>query len=158
VRVGITGHQNLSERCVELVRARIAKELTTIKPPLVGLSSLAAGADQLFAEAVIAAGGRLTVILPSQGYEDSFDDTLTLQRFNVLLRLAGETIRLPYDEPSEEAYWRAGQEIVNRCDLLLAVWDGHAAVGLGGTADVVGYARERGTTLRVVWPDGCARG
>jgi hypothetical protein len=28
----------------------------------------------------------------------------------------------------------------------------------GGTADVVAYAREHGTSVRVIWPDGAQRG
>ncbi len=33
-----------------------------------------------------------------------------------------------------------GLVVVERCDLLLAIWDGHPAHGLGGTADIVAYA------------------
>ena len=56
-----------------------------------------------------------------------------------------------------EWVWAAGKAIAERSDLVLAVWDGRPAGGLGGTADVVKYARERGTTVAVIWPDGCAR-
>jgi hypothetical protein len=47
---------------------------------------------------------------------------------------------LPYPFPSEEAFWNAGKYIVDHSDLVVAVWDGEAARGLGGTADVVQYA------------------
>jgi hypothetical protein len=33
-----------------------------------------------------------------------------------------------------------------------------AARSYGGTADVVAYAREHGTPVRVIWPDGAQRG
>jgi hypothetical protein len=42
-------------------------------------------------------------------------------------------------------------------DELYAVWDGKPVRAYGGTADVVAYARERGTPVRVIWPDGAQR-
>lgn len=64
---------------------------------------------------------------------------------------------MPFDEPSEKAYWSAGQEIVNQADRLLAVWDGQPAAGLGGTADVVRYARAQGKLVTIIWPEGARR-
>jgi len=40
---------------------------------------------------------------------------------------------------------------------MFAVWDGKPADGLGGTADVVGYARERAIPVQVFWPAGLER-
>jgi hypothetical protein len=42
-------------------------------------------------------------------------------------------------------------------DELFAVWDGKPARAYGGTADVVTYTREHGTSVRVIWPDGAQR-
>ncbi|MEO5877101.1 MAG: hypothetical protein ABIQ26_19070, partial [Streptosporangiaceae bacterium] len=61
-------------------------------------------------------------------------------------------------EPTDEAYLVAGHRVVKRSDLLLAVWDGRPAGGLGGTADIVAYARDRGTEVGVIWPPGARRG
>lgn len=36
----------------------------------------------------------------------------------------------------------------------MAVWDGDAAAGLGGTADVVDYAHACGREAVVIWPPG----
>lgn len=155
--VGITGHQNLSERCAEVVRGEIEQRLKAIDQPFVGLTSLAAGADQIFAAAVLQAGGRLSVVLPSDRIETSFQDPSDLARFQDLVAVADEIIRMPFSDPGEEAYWAAGQAIAERSDLVLAVWDGRSAGGLGGTADVVKYAHERGTAVAVIWPDGCER-
>ena len=122
-----------------------------------GLSSLAPGADQIFAEAVLEAGG-VVAILPCRGYEASFDDPDALRRLGDLFGRARERIRLPFDGPSDDAYLRAGQEVVRRCELLLAVWDGNVARGPGGTAHIVEFAREHGIPVQVIWPDGSARG
>jgi hypothetical protein len=42
--------------------------------------------------------------------------------------------------------------------VLLAVWDGTPSQGVGGTADVVAFAGERGVPTTVVWPPGSRRG
>jgi hypothetical protein len=157
VLVGITGHQNLSPHCIPLVRAEIDRALSRLQEPVIGLTSLAAGADQIFAEAVLRTGGQISVVLPSDKTESSFSDETALARFTDLLGRASETTQLPFAEPGEKAYWAAGQTIADRCELLFAVWDGKQAGGLGGTADVVGYARGRGKNVTVIWPPGCAR-
>jgi len=45
-----------------------------------------------------------------------------------------------------------GRWVVDHSDHLVAVWDGMAARGPGGTGDVVAYARERGHPVTVVTP------
>jgi hypothetical protein len=157
VLVGITGHQKLGTRCAEIVRAELQGQLAAVEAPLVGLTSLAAGADQIFADAVLQAGGELNVVVPADQIEASFQDAAALMRFRQLLKRAHSVTRMPFDEPGEQAYWEAGRTIVERSDLLLAVWDGGPAGGLGGTADVVHYARARGTPVTVIWPDDCKR-
>jgi hypothetical protein len=42
--------------------------------------------------------------------------------------------------------------VVARCDLLVAVWNGAPARGLGGTADIVSYARECGRATVIIDP------
>lgn len=155
--VGITGHQDLSPDCAQLVRRHIADELDALTAPIVGHSSLAAGADQLFAEAVLERGWQIKALLPSENYEASFTDPAALVRFREFLSRAVTTTRLSHTHASEEAYWEAGQEIVNQTDVLLAVWDGRPAGGLGGTADVVAYGRAKGKSVKVIWPAGCRR-
>jgi hypothetical protein len=118
---------------------------------------LAAGADQLFAKALLGAGGRLHVILLCYGYEKTFSEQTDLDRFLDLLQRADtiETLDNPF--PSEDAFLEAGQRVVDLSELLVAVWDGKVAKGKGGTADVVDYARERGREIVIVWPAGVVR-
>jgi hypothetical protein len=124
---------------------------------LCGVSSLAEGADQLFAEHVLAAGGVLEAILPCEGYASSMTAAAGRARFEDLRRAAETVITLPFSRPSEQAFLAAGQALVDRCDHLFAVWDGRPARGLGGTADVVAYARARGRPVTVLWVDGVLR-
>jgi hypothetical protein len=42
-------------------------------------------------------------------------------------------------------------------DRLLAVWDGRPARGVGGTADIVEYARLSRVPVDIIWPSGASR-
>lgn len=155
--VGITGHQDIPEAAVGFVRERLQEILAPLQADLVGVSSLAAGADQLFARTVVASGGRLHVVVPCERYEETFHEQEDRQQYGELLASASEIERLPHAGPSEDAFFDAGRRVVNRCDQLLAVWDGQAARGHGGTGDVVDYARKQGKAVFVLWPAGLAR-
>jgi hypothetical protein len=157
-RIGCTGHRNISPATRGDIAAAITAFLAAeAHNEFVGLSSLAEGADQVFALAVLAAGGQLHVVIPSQNYERSFESKQARCTYTVLLSLAESSNTLAFDAPSEDAYLAAGHDIVDRCDVLLAVWDGQGAAGKGGTADIVTYARERKIDTHVIWPPGAQR-
>lgn len=156
VRFGVTGHQILPPRIVD----RAEEHWRRVLPggsQLYGVSSLAEGADQLFAAHVLAVGGVLEAILPCADYASSLATDDGRARFEQLRRAAGTVISLPFPKPSGQAFLAAGQVMVERCDHLFAIWDGRPARGLGGTADIVAYARARGTPVTVLWVDGVVR-
>jgi hypothetical protein len=155
--VGCTGHQSLSIGTRRRVAGEIAAYLATVTGELVGICSLAGGADQIFAHALLAAGGQLHAIVPSANFDESFprDDNRTT--FTHLLEQAAERTDLAFPAPTEEAFMAAGKALADTCEVLLAVWDGKQAAGLGGTADVVAYAQEQGRHVIVVWPPGSSR-
>ncbi len=155
--VGFTGHQSLSPATQELLSGEIAGALRALDA-VVGLTSLAVGSDQLFASAVLQTGGVVRAVIPCSGYEDTFGTPEALDRYKTLLAAASDVEILPYAKPSEEAFWAAGRRIVEECQLLLAVWDGKPAAGLGGSGDVVDYARRIGRNVHVIWPPGASRG
>lgn len=155
-RVGFSGHQSLSAPTRSLVRSDLSHALATMEWAL-AVTSLAAGSDQIFAECALAAGGDLAVIVPCDGYEASFENEDDLARYRELLNSAAEVVRLPFPAPGEEAYWAAGRHMVDSADILIAVWDGLPAGGLGGTADVVRYAEGAGKEILRIWPAGASR-
>ena len=155
--VGVTGHQNLTPLSRPLISEAIQGHLRGFPATVVGLTSLAGGADQVFADAILAEGGRLVVVLPSRGYESSFQSQDDLDGFKRLMASGVSVVQMPFDAPSESAYLATGKEIVNRVDHLLAIWDGQPAKGKGGTADIVDYARELGKQVTIIWPDGAYR-
>lgn len=155
-RVGMTGHQGMTTLTEQMVREEIAKEIFNYTP-VSGVCSLAEGADQIFADVVLQSGGGIVAIVPCERYEETFTNADDLAEYKRLLAAAKDTVILDYDEPSESAYWAAGQRVVEEVDILLAVWDGKLAKGLGGTADVVALARERGKKVVIIWPAGSER-
>ncbi|MFF4031740.1 hypothetical protein ACFYZ2_18675 [Streptomyces sviceus] len=155
-RIGITGHQGLPSAAATHAKEKIREILAGAVAPLIGYSSLAEGADQLFARELLAAGGSLHVVVPANDYETTFSQANRSTYFG-LLEQAAEVTRLPYAEPSEEAYDRAGQWVARHCEVLIAVWDGQPSRGLGGTADAVAHAMELNRTVRVIWPTGVRR-
>lgn len=157
MRIGVTGHQDIPTEALEHVTRGISGVLDGIKDGLVGVSSLAVGADQIFASLVLERGGRLEVVLPSNSYEKTFSRSEDLSRFHSLLARATTVEKLSFAEPSDEAYLAAGIRVVDSSDVLLAIWDGEPAKGKGGTADIVEYAKGRGGRLEVIWPSGVAR-
>jgi hypothetical protein len=155
-RVGVTGHRDLSARTDVLVTAALATELAKFSS-LSGISSLAEGTDQIFAEQVLKAGGTLTALIPCEDYGLSFETSAGKVTYRRLRDQAEEVIRLPFPAPSEEAFWAAGKRLVTLADVLLAVWDGSPSAGVGGTADVVAFAGRRGVPTIVLWPPGARR-
>lgn len=155
--VGITGHQIIPEEAKDFVERELRAQVRRLGPKVVGYSSLASGADQVFAEIVLEQGGRLYAVIPSRRYERSFGDANARRRFRSLLRLAWKVEQLDHRKPTEDAYLDAGQWVVQASDILLAIWDGEAAKGRGGTADIVRYARECGKDVEVIWPKGVKR-
>jgi hypothetical protein len=156
LRFGVTGHQILPPRIIDRAVEHWRRVLP-VGAQLHGVSSLAEGADQLFAAHVLASGGILEAILPCEDYASSLVTDDGRVRFEELRRAAGTVITLPYPKPSEQAFLAAGQALVERCDHLFAVWDGGPARGPGGTAVVVTYARARGRPVTVLWVDGVLR-
>lgn len=153
MRIGVTGHRDLTPRTVVLISEAFAEELAD-QPDLLGISSLAEGADQLFAQAVLAQGGRLDVLVPSAQYRSHREN---LAEYDRLVAAAARVTRLPFRADGPAAHMAASLVLVERSDLVVAVWDGQPARSFGGTADVVGYARQVGVPVAVVWPPGASR-
>lgn len=157
MKVGVTGHQSIPWAAEAFVREEIATALARRGNDLIGVSSLAAGADQIFASQVLDGGGQLLVVVPCARYEASFDDAAALARFRELLLAAVMVEQLPFSEPSEAAFLAAGHRVIDESDALIAVWDGLPARGLGGTGDAVAYAKSRGKDVEIIWPTGILR-
>jgi hypothetical protein len=142
--IGITGHQRLQEgRDWTWVERAIHATLDCAPLPLVGLSSLAIGADQVFARLILQHGGDLRVILPFSKYEEIFTAVKDLAEFRSLLDKAAAVEVLNELPDRQESYLAAGQRVVDLADRMIAVWNGKPAAGLGGTGDIVRYSQAK---------------
>ncbi|HEY7852313.1 MAG TPA: hypothetical protein VIB82_05015 [Caulobacteraceae bacterium] len=124
-------------------------------PILTANSPLAEGADRLFAEEAMGLGYRLTCVMPfaMEAFEhdfvgpDSFEPE-SLARFRDILaraEAAGTLTRFELNgrrERTREAYESAGRVVLNQSDLMVVVWDGGGANGVGGTVDTLREAIE----------------
>jgi len=120
VSVGITGHQQIADNAAWPWVTQEIERVLKQHPRAAGVSSLAKGADQVFAEVVIRCEMSLIVIIPCRGYEATFDK-MGLAKYKRMLNLAYKSQTLDYDEPSEDAFFAAGREIVKRSSLMIAV-------------------------------------
>lgn len=158
MRIGITGHSNLSDKTVPLVAEEIRAALaSSIGPDLVGVTCLARGADQVFARVVLDSGGAVEVVLPAADYRDRKVKPDNAADFDDLIGRAAAVRTMPFAESGRDAYMAASEYVLDNVDAMIAVWDGGPSGGFGGTADVVNAARARDLTVTIVWPDGARR-
>ncbi|WP_084956147.1 hypothetical protein [Thermoactinospora rubra] len=156
MRIAVSGHRGLPPETARLVDQGIREVLSEYGPEITGLSCLADGADQIFARAVVDMGGQLEVVIPAEQYRDGLPAE-AWEEYDALLTQAVRVHRLPLVESTSEAHMAASRRMLDQADELIAVWDGQPARGYGGTADVVAEAKERGITVRIVWPEGARR-
>src|ERR1700679_2914466 len=154
--VGFSGHRQLSDPAgVAKAIAEVLEDLRRQAPgEWIAMSSAAAGADLIFVKTAleIGLGWEAVLPLPLVDFERDFSPAEWPEVRALLARAEHMEIS---NEPGsrEEAYLSGGFEIVNNCDVLLAVWDGQSARGKGGTADIVNYARAMGRPVVILNPD-----
>lgn len=156
--VGVTSHRNLVAGELEPIRERVREFFALLRRdfpelPLVVISALAEGGDQLVAHEALAAGARLIAPLPlaQHSYAEDFVEGAARAAFNELCERA-EVVQMPLapgytledaavrGRARDRQYAQAGVYIASHCHVLLALWDGRESELLGGTAQVVRYA------------------
>ncbi len=159
LKIGITGHRLLKEpeEVKKAIRKKV-KELLREKNThdFEGYSALASGADMLFAQVVLELGGKLQVVLPfdKKKYEEDFF-TDEKKEFNTLLQKAYSTNTLTVTDPDDEAkrnkgYLDCGIAIANKCDVMIAVWNGEKESGVGGTESIVNYIKKESKRAEII--------
>ena len=108
---------------MDLVRQALTEALTPYADgELVGVSCLARGADQLFAEAVLAVGGQLEVVLPSADYRETKVKPDNLEQFDRLLVRSSLVRYMSHLTAGRQAYEDANEAVIGSVDRLFAVW------------------------------------
>jgi hypothetical protein len=160
LRIGVTGHRVLGDE--EALAAKVREALARLEELVPGtettpvllavVSSLAEGADRLVAREVLAKEGALLeapLPLSRERYRRDFETPASQREFDELLERATTVVEPDFETDPEDGYQRVGRYVVDRSDVLLALWDGLPARGEGGTAEIVDYAEEQGKP--VVW-------
>jgi hypothetical protein len=162
LRIGVSGHRvppKLPEQSQAPLHQSIKRILTTVvdaaraadsynvaaataaaASEFVVVSSLAEGSDRIVAETGLEAGYTLEALLPFARAEYARDFATDESRaaFAGLLGRAAAVFEL--DGAAGErphAYEAAGFVMLSNIDLLIAIWDGAEAAGIGGTAQIV---------------------
>jgi hypothetical protein len=173
LRIGVSGHRAAPKlppeaiphirQSVDLIFAAIfdaasnaAAEISDKPARLTVVSALAEGSDRIVAEAGLAAGCSLEAILPFARAEYARDFESLLESSRAFVELAGRAFSVfeidgdPQDRP--RAYEAAGFVMLANIDLLIAIWDGKAEDGLGGTGQIISRAIAEGIPVIRVDP------
>lgn len=142
--VGVTGHQKRQGVNWGWVKQSLASCLQKYAATE-AMTSLAEGTDQIFAEAALNLNIPVSAVIPLDGYERFFSPDGLLAYQELLGR--STPVYLHSDQKPEQAFLDAGRYVVNHCDIVFAVWDGHHAEGLGGTGDIVLFAQSVGRSI-----------
>jgi len=148
---GITGHRPLKlggydepmrEILVETLAGLLVRDGATR-----GVTGMAIGADQYFAEACLSLRIPFTAAVPFEGQESRWPPAAQ-RNYHRLLALAASVV---YVSPPGYALWKMqarNQWVVDHCDQLYAVWDGST----GGTANTVILANRAQRIVEVINP------
>jgi hypothetical protein len=167
LRIGVTGHRPDSDKRPSVseneIRKTTAEILQIIQNSFSGIadtysdlflnqgeskgtlriiSCLAEGADQWVTEEALQKGFELQCILPfdRQEYLKDFKNSSNncFKIYQHLLTKASAIFELDGTRtPSNKSYEAAGRALLRQTDILIAVWDGQPAKGIGGTGQIV---------------------
>lgn len=150
--IGFTGHRKLPDEamCRDAIRKVLLEWIEKVPGVVYGVTSAAAGGDLLFAETCIELNLPIRVFLPlpKEQFRDDFDEP-SWARAECVFQKALSVEVTGAGEKLTERYYECGIETVQESQLLIALWDGKPSQGLGGTADMVHFAKEQG--LPVIW-------
>ncbi|MCF6131873.1 hypothetical protein [Flavobacterium wongokense] len=159
LKIGITGHRNLYDhnKVKSDLKSKIQKILADNNATeFESWTSLAYGADTLFAEVSVESfSAPLKIILPfnQKEYENDFDTPQRLNNLKSWTSKYNDAISvinpnpIQNQEERDDAYYNAGIHICNRVDVMIAVYDNEKPEGKGGTGDIVEYCEQKGIKL-----------
>jgi len=145
--VGFTGHRKVpyETKSRQVIRDFLARQKESHHGILCGISSAAAGGDQLFAESCLELNIPLRILLPrpAEQFRADFEEA-SWQRTVRIMEKAISVEVTGRHEARNEQYYDCGIQTVAESQLLVALWDGQPSRGIGGTQEIVSYARKTG--------------
>jgi hypothetical protein len=174
VRIGVTGHRDLTSEKINTLRQSVREVLGELDRVLthtphtyIVVSPLAEGADRLVAVEVLGWHSanceppclEVPLPMPADEYAKDFATIESKTEFRELLARAGwckeldscivnfeqstndtEEVRSLKKENRRKAYRKVGHWVADNCDVLVAIWNGDKAKGIGGTGEIVEYS------------------
>lgn len=159
VRVGVTGHRTFDDPkwAARRVREGLHRLLALAgdegdgaRARIEMISAIAEGADRLVAREALALPGTTLAValpLPVDDYAQDFATEESQREYREFLDRAEAVEIMPPTPTREAGYELQGRWVADRCDALVAVWDGAPSRGQGGTAEIVAYAADRGVPI-----------
>ena len=152
--LAITGHRDiignkaLQEKVKNYLENIIEKN---IESELVLLSPLADGADRFVAKIFLdlqESNNNLKLIVPlpynQERYMQDFDEVSTKEFLKFLTKTDSY---FEVEHKTKSGYLDVGRYVVDEADILLALWDGTFNGKVGGTGDIVDYAKGQGVEV-----------
>lgn len=153
-KIGVTGHRNNICKNIKLLNKTLFNILSNEGITHI-VSPLAEGADRIVAKyAIENFKAKLIAPIPFkiEEYKKDFNDK-SKKEFDEILGQV-KPIELSsfenkdkyepiYDDKRNNLYRKCGEYVVDNCDILIAIWDGQEAKGIGGTAQIVEYAKDK---------------
>lgn len=160
--VGVAGHRpdGLSSASEDRLRGQVQSVLLLMRQAgdnVALISPIAEGADRLVAHQALALGIPLICLLPfaRDVYIKDFTTQASIEDYRDLLSRAQSVWELTgvhgSDDELDAAYAALSDALVDEIHVLIAIWDGNEARGIGGTAHSIDAALRRNTP--VVWID-----
>lgn len=159
--VGVTGHRDVRPEDRTMLAGQVVAALQQLQlqaphTPILVLSGMAEGADQLVAAVALQLQLQVVAVLPMPRaiYQERFTSAAALAEFTTLMEQADGCIELPLLADSTAArldadpdagalqYELLGAFLARKSHVLLALWDGGTDGPVGGTSQVVRFALE----------------
>jgi len=163
INICITGHRKLLYPGT--VREQIRSSLQYFqarykdKEEVVAITAMASGSDTIFAEEALDLGIAVKAIFPfaASEYQKDFSPE-EWQRVQAVINNKKRPVQLEIantlssfaEQEKKNAYLNTGVQLVDDANIVLAVWDGLAPQGAGGTADIVRYATGKNKELHII--------
>jgi hypothetical protein len=145
---GVTGHKDVVQEDYHYVTREVVRVLRSYRAhypnsPIILLSPLAEGADQIVARAALSVEGiTLAAIIPMpiEAYHEDFVSPESRAEFDELKSKAAWVHVTGFDlSQRNELYESCGRYVASLSHILIAVWNGHDNKKQGGTAATLNY-------------------
>jgi hypothetical protein len=156
--VAVTGHRDLRPQDLDLLRQEVRAIFSGMRSrmpntPLILLTGLAEGADQLVAEVALEQDVLLAAAIPmpvdiykeqmTEEAQKKLDGLLAISMLQIMIPLEGQTAQeLRTSEAARAECYEALARFLSRYgQSLIALWDGLNSQKRGGTSSIVHYVR-----------------